>query len=373
MQLPVSAQPHVFEFLRRAHASGRGAHAYLFHGPEGAGKEAVALQWAQTLLCERKSEWACEACKSCRRIRLFDHPDVHFIFPRNASASEEERREVLNSIAQNPFFRNRPWENPQILIGDIRDIKQKLSMTSYEGRGTAIIIAEAEKMRDEPANALLKILEEPPEKTYFILTTPAMEMVMPTIVSRCHPLRFANVGTAEIKNILTAQAGVEPARAEFVAALADGSLRRAFAMLETAMDDMRRQAVDLLRTAFKAGRPADQAEFVETLVKEKDRTELRQILEFCLLWIRDGMILHASREQPEAAPATEGPLRTIVNADMRDSLMALVTNLPDLDYAGVIGELEFAIHCLDRYVQPWLVLMVMLQKIRALARLRRQT
>lgn len=364
MQLPNSAQPYIFEFLRRAHHAGRRAHAYLFHGPVGSGKVAVAVQLAQTILCERGTEWACGECKSCKRIAHFDHPDFYFIFPRTASATEDERREVLNSVAQNPFCRNRPWENPQLLIGDIRDLKQKLSMTSYEGRGVVIIIVEAEKMRDEPANALLKILEEPPEKTYFILTTSAIDAIVPTIVSRCHPLRFSVIKTSDVKDILATQAGVEPARAEFVAALANGSLRRAFELLESDKDELRRQAVDLLRAAFKASRPADQAEFIEKLVKEKDRGELRQMLEFCLLWIRDGMILHASKEQTESAPA-------IVNADMRESLTALVTNLPDLDYSGVIDELEFAIECLDRYVQPWLVLMVMLQKIRTHARLRR--
>lgn len=364
MHLPIGAQPYVFEFLRRAHMSGRRAHAYLFHGPEGAGKEAAALQFAQTILCERAGERACGDCKSCRRIAHFDHPDFYFIFPRTASATEDERREVLNSVAQNPFFRNRPWENPQLLIGDIRDLKQKLSMTSYEGRGVVIAIVEAEKMRAEPANALLKILEEPPEKTYFILTTAAIDGILPTIVSRCHPLRFSAIKTNDIKDILATQAGVKPARAEFVAALANGSLRRAFQLLESDKDELRRQAVDLLRAAFKASRPADQVEFIEKLVKERDRSELRQVLEFCLLWIRDGMILHANKERVEPAPA-------IVNADMRESLTALVTNLPDLDYSGVIEELEFAIECLDRYVQPWLVLMVMLQKIRAHARLRR--
>lgn len=364
MHLPSGAQPHVFEFLQRAHHSGRRAHAYLFHGPEGSGKEATALHLAQTILCERGGEWACDACKSCRRIKLFDHPDVYFIFPRTAAAPEDERREVLTSVSRNPFFRSRPWENPQLLIGDIRDLKQKLSLTSYEGRGVVIIIAEAEKMRDEAANALLKILEEPPEKTYFMLTTSTIEGILPTIVSRCHPLRFSLVKAGEIKNILSVQAGVEAARAEFIAALANGSLRRAFELLEGDKEELRRQAVDLLRTAFKASRPADQAEFVDMLVKKRDRRELRLMLEFCLLWIRDGMILHAHKDGFEGAPA-------IVNTDMRESLVALVTNLPDLDFAGVVQELEFAIECLDRYVQPWLVLMVMLQKVRAQARLRR--
>jgi DNA polymerase-3 subunit delta' len=367
MHLPPTAQPHVFEFLRRAHASGRKAHAYLFHGPEGAGKEAMALQWAQTLLCERQGEWACEACRSCRRIKHFDHPDVYFIFPRVASATEEEQREVLVSMSENPFLRSRPWENPQILIGDIRAIKQKLSMTSYEGRGVVIIIAEAEKMRDEPANALLKILEEPPPHTYFVLATATIESVVPTIVSRCHPLRFSTIRADETKNILTTQAGVDPARAEFIAALANGNLRRACALLDAATDDLRKQAVELLRTAFRAARPADQTDFVEALVKERDRRELRHILEFCLVWIRDGMILHAHRSRPAGVE----PAEAIVNADMRDSLEALVTNLPEIDYGGVIAELEFAIDCLDRYVQPWLVLMVMLQKVRAHARFRR--
>lgn len=364
MQLPLTAQPQVFEFLRRAHRNDRVAHAYLFHGPEGSGKEAMALQWAQTRLCERRGEWACGDCNSCRRIRRLNHPDVQFIFPRTAAASEEERREVLDSMAHNPFFRSRPWENPQILIGDIRDIKRVLSMTSYEGRGAAIIIAETERMRDEAANALLKILEEPPANTYFMLTTSAREAVAPTIVSRCHLLRFSVMRPQEIKDILVAQCGVEAGRAELLAALADGSLRRACAMLEASVEALRQQAVQLLRMAFKTGRPAEQVEFVETLVRENDRYQLRQIMEFCLLWIRDGMVLQARTNRPEEGPA-------IVNSDMRELLAALVNNLPHLDYAGVIGEVEFAIDCLDRYVQPWLVLMVLLHKVRAHARLGR--
>ena len=361
MYLPFSAQPHAFEFLRRAHVAGRAAHAYVFHGPEGAGKEAAALQWAQARLCERPGEWGCGECKTCRRIRRFDHPDVHFVFPRTASATEEERREVLDSLAQNPFCRIRPWENPQILIGDIRDLKHKLSMTSYEGRGVVIVLAEAEKMRDEPANALLKILEEPPPGTCFVLTTSTLDAVIPTIVSRCQPLRFAPIPSAEIKGLLTAQGGMDEARADFAARLSGGNLQRAFAMLESSADELRQLAVELLRNAFKAGRPAEQSEFVETLTAQRDRRELRQILEFCLLWMRDGMLLHACDEATAATPA-------IVNADRGEALRAMVTNLPGLDYAGVIDELEFAIECLDSYVQPWLVLMVVLQKVRAYAR-----
>lgn len=363
MHLPGTAQPQVFEFLRRARRDGRVAHAYLFHGPEGCGKEALALQWVQTLLCERGGEWACGECHCCRRVMRFDHPDVQFIFPRTVSATEEERREVLESAALNPFFRSRPWENPQILIGDIRGIKRVLSMTSYEGRGAAVIIAEAEKMRDEAANALLKILEEPPANTYFVLTTAAREALLTTIVSRCHPLRFSAIRPQEISDILHLQCGVEVARAELLAALAGGNLRRACASIAATVDASRQQAVELLRMAFKSGRPAEQVEYVEALVNENDRRELRQILEFCLLWIRDGMVLQARAGRPEGAPP-------IVNDDMRESLTALVTNLPHLDYAGIINELEFAIDCLDRYVQPWLVLMVLLHKVRAHARFR---
>jgi DNA polymerase-3 subunit delta' len=182
--ISIIAQVSAKEFLQRARQNERVAHAYLFHGPQGTGKEALALLAAQSFFCETRRQQlvqpatislfdapatklvapandspdlACGVCSACRRVAEVSHSDVRVIFPRAASASEDERTEVLRSLAANPYRRLRPWENPAILIDDVRVFKRDLGMTSYEGHGVAVLILEADRMKVEVVNALLKI------------------------------------------------------------------------------------------------------------------------------------------------------------------------------------------------------------------------
>jgi DNA polymerase-3 subunit delta' len=386
--ISIIAQENAKEFLRRARQNERIAHAYLFHGPNGAGKEALALLAAQSFFCEKlrpqpvqppatislfdepapprahqereNVAWACGSCSACRRVAEMQHPDVRVIFPRAASASEDERAEVLRSLAANPYRRLRPWENPTILIDDVRGLKRDLGMTSYEGHGVAALILEADRMKAEAANALLKILEEPPPQTLMILTATSLDGMLPTIVSRCQPVRLLILAAEQIAAALQEKHNVLPERARFIAKLANGSFRRALELLDDDVDVRRQQAVEFLRMAFRFNKPVEQMDFLNSLVRDSDRRELRQLLEFSMLWIRDGYVLKVMALSPQAAAA-------IINADQERQLTDLIKNLPDFDFPGVIAELEFAIECLDRYVQPWLVLMVLLHRIQQLS------
>jgi DNA polymerase-3 subunit delta' len=383
--ISIFGQESAKEFLRRAQENERVAHAYLFHGPEGTGKEALAVLAAQSFFCEARQaqpappatislfdesaapsanvhasvDLACGVCSACRRVAEMNHPDVRVIFPRAASASEEERAEVLRSLAENPYQRLRPWENPTILIEDIRSLKRDFGMTSYEGHGMVAMILEADRMKAEAANALLKILEEPPPQTLMILTAASLAGMLPTIVSRCQPVRLLILPVEQIAAALQANHSLPAERAQFIATLANGSFRRALGLLDDDVDARRRQAVEFLRMAFRFNKPVEQMDFLNNLVREHDRRGLRQLLEFCTLWIRDGYVLKL------AAPSQEHP--PIINADQERMLADLVKNLPHFDFPGVIAELEFAIECLDRYVQPWLVLMVLLHRIHQLS------
>jgi DNA polymerase-3 subunit delta' len=383
----IIGQSHAKEFLQRAWQHKRVAHAYLLHGPDGTGKCALAIAAAQSFLCERRHhrpeqpttislfdepaiatpapsstpDWACGVCSSCRRIAEMAHPDVRVVFPRPASAAEEERTEVLRSLAANPYLRLRPWENPTILIEDVRGLKRDLSMTSYEGRGLVALILDADRMKAEAANALLKILEEPPPQTLMVLTAAALDGLLPTIISRCQPVRLLTLSREQIAAALQEKNNVPTERAAFLALLANGSYRRALELLEEDVDTRRQQAVDFLRMAFRFGKPVEQMEFLNDLVRENDRRALRQLLEFCLLWIRDGYIMKL------LAPTAQSH-QHIINTDQERQLADLIKNLPDFDFAGVIAEIEFAMACLDRYVQPWLVLMVLLYHIQQLSR-----
>jgi DNA polymerase-3 subunit delta' len=363
--------------LQRAIRNDRLAHAFLLCGPEGAGKEALALAMAQTLLCARRNsapaqtadlfgeagaaarDWACGECSSCKRVGEAAHPDLYVILPRPASATEQDRLEVLQSMAAQPFNRLRPWENPYILIDDIRELKKNFSISSYEGRGAVALIFEAQRLRAESANALLKILEEPPADKYFILTAASEESVLPTIVSRCQPVAVAPLSRPELAEFLQQHHHLPPERADFVAMIANGNLRRAVELLGEEIETMRQQAVEYLRMAFKFNKPIEQVEFLNRLTHDYDRRELQQLLQFCLLWIRDAYVLKASQAAAE---------QNLVNADFRNALLELSKNLPHFDFDGVLEEIEYAIHCLERYVQPWLVLMVLLQRIQHLAR-----
>ncbi|MDZ7266825.1 MAG: DNA polymerase III subunit delta' [candidate division KSB1 bacterium] len=370
--IPFLNASHAVEVLRRARQHQRLAHAYLLHGPEGAGKEALALYLAQGFLCTARSTGAtaalfapaaageplaCGQCSACRRIAEMTHPDLHLIFPRAGSATEKEMLEVLQSFAAQPWYRSRPWENSFILIDDIRELKRKLAITSYEGTGAVVLLLEAHRLKAESANALLKILEEPPPNTYFLLTAVSVEGLLPTILSRCQPLAVPPVAQQEMIDFLVRRYGVAAERAALVAAMAGGNLREALALLGDDLESRRRLAVEFMRAAFKFNKPVEQMDFLSQLTNEHDRQELQQLLRFCLVWVRDACVIKAC-----------GPGQRLVNADLQEALLALVKNLPHFDFAGVIDELEYALDCLERYVQPWLVLMVLLHRINQLAR-----
>lgn len=369
--LKLIQQSRAKEVVQRAIRHGRMAHAYLLHGPEGSGKEAIALALAQTFLCERRGkvdasdlfaapapcDWACGQCSSCKRVAEQTHPDVHIVIPRAASASEAEITEVLRSLATQPLQRIRPWENSFILIDDVRELKRTFSTSSYEGRGSVALLFEAQRLKAESANALLKLLEEPPEEKFFILTANSLESLLPTIISRCQPILVSAPLQNELEEILRTQHGVEAERAKFVASLANGNVRYALALLEEDLENRRKLAVEYLRMAFKFNKPVEQVEFLNQLVQENDRGALQQLLQFCASWLRDAYVLKcSSAEQP------------IVNTDFRAALLELNKNLPQFDFDRVLEEVEYAITCLERYVQPWLVLMVLLQRIRQLSR-----
>lgn len=146
---------------------GRLAHAYLFIGPRGSGKQAMALTLAQAVNCEKLDADACGRCDSCRKIQAKNHPDVQWIQPESKSR--------------------------RITIDQIRDFIRAVNLKAGEARIKVGIIVDADRMDDSPANAFLKTLEEPPANTIIILLTAEPQRLLPTILSRCLKLAFGPV------------------------------------------------------------------------------------------------------------------------------------------------------------------------------------
>jgi len=250
----VLGQHQAMQLLRTALRSGHLAHAYLFSGIEGIGKCTAAVAFAKALNCLTHADDFCDNCVSCRKTEKQLHPDFFFVEP----------------------------EKNIIKIEQVRDIQKKIIFKPMEGRKKVVIIDQAEKLNLHAANCLLKTLEEPPDDTVLILVAGTATPLLPTILSRCQSIRFAPLGAAAISSFLERRGSSgDPG---FIAALAQGSIKRALVLLETEFLSRRRELIQLL-VAGSAG----SCEALLHLAKAatEDQQELPQILEFLQTWYRD--------------------------------------------------------------------------------------
>ncbi len=219
-------------------------HALLFAGKEGCGNLPAALAFAQHLFCTSKNEaGACGECSSCGKVSKLIHPDLHLVFPiaksKDVKSSDNLIREFREIVLQNPYLTLNDWFNelnvenkqPIIPVEEANDILRKLSYTSYEGSYKMMVIWQPEKMNTEAANKLLKILEEPPEKTIFILVSNNPEKLLSTILSRVQQIPFYNNSEEEITAALIEQFNVNLDVAKQTAMLANGSYSEAISLL----------------------------------------------------------------------------------------------------------------------------------------------
>lgn len=188
--------------------AGRVPHAILFHEDEGGGAFPLALAFLQHLYCSsRTASDSCGGCPSCNRISKLIHPDVHFIFPTASKMVSLDYIDKFRALVQeNPGFTSSELldalgldsKNSVIAVSEAKSLLEKLSLSALEGGYRSVVIYLPEKMNQEAANRLLKMIEEPPLKTQFVLITHSPEKVIPTIISRCQRIRVAPEGAARL-------------------------------------------------------------------------------------------------------------------------------------------------------------------------------
>ena len=219
-------------------------HAILFSGKEGSGNLATAFAFAQHLFCSQKTgTGACGTCISCNKVAKLIHPDVHLVVPiaksKDVKKTDDVLKEFRELFLQNPYITLNEWFNEQsaenkqpiIPVEEAADILKKLSYTSYEGLYKLMIIWQPEKMNTEAANKLLKILEEPPEQTIFILVTNNPEQLLATIISRVQTIPFYNISETEITQALIQNFNINTDVAQQTAILANGNYGEALNLL----------------------------------------------------------------------------------------------------------------------------------------------
>ena len=328
----VLGQERAKQVLRRAIRANRIPHALLLTGPDGAGKAALALALARAVNCVQRGEEPCDVCPACHRVRALTHPDVHVLFPARRSRREtedvdpEDERKFLAALAQDPYRYPAVGPSETLLLDRIRRLEKDLTRGLYEGRCRVAILLEAERMRQETANALLKTLEEPLPDTLLILVTSRPSALLPTILSRCQQLRLRPLSGAEVREALRRDAGPE-GRLALVSGLCQGNLRRAHSLMGQDVEDLRDQAYHFLKDGV-FGADTALIPFVERWSAGGDRKALDGLFEMVVTWLRDIVLFQ------------EGAPDRILHADRRQDLERLAASVSTEAVSRTLSEIE---------------------------------
>jgi DNA polymerase-3 subunit delta' len=354
----IIGQERIKNLLRTAIERERVAHAYLFHGQEGVGMDAMAIECARVLNCKQGGVDACGSCASCKLFDNLQHPNLRLIFALPRGKSERSDASPLDALtdsdmkviqgqvrqkAANPYHRIQIPKANEIRINSIRELRREASLSAFAEGWKVFLLLEADRMNDEASNALLKTLEEPTPKTVVILTTSKRERLLPTILSRCQAVRFDSLSSEEIRDALVARHSARQEDAELVAVLANGSFTQALDLLDADIRESRDTVVQFVRHAL-GNHPTKLFEQVEELVAEFDRAKMERWLSLMLVWFRDAGAL---RERKQTG---------IVNIDQLESLQSFVANFPAADHSRVISSVERAIALVGKNVYLPLVL-----------------
>lgn len=205
----VKGYEHICAALKGMVDSSRIPHAIMLHQEDGGAAMEVALAFLQYLYCKNRGEDSCGTCPSCNKIAKLIHPDVHFVFPVNTANCLEYIKEWRELVLSNPrFTENELSEALQIegksaliKVEQAKNLIEVLSLSALEKGYRSVLIYLPEKLNISAANSLLKLIEEPPALTQFILITHNPEQVLPTIASRCQTIRLVPQGGRNTTNI----------------------------------------------------------------------------------------------------------------------------------------------------------------------------
>lgn len=237
----VYGQLRLKESLIKAVNGNRLPHALLFHGPQGCGKLAMALALAQYVNCPHRTEVdSCGECPSCIQMQKLVHPDLHFAFPitrsKESITCDNYLAQWRERVLQSPYFDLGQWEQcisqdkkqSMIYANESDEIIKKLSVKSYQSEYKIMVIWLPERMmNDVCANKLLKIIEEPPSKTLFILVSDEAEKLLPTITSRTQRFFVPPLLESDLSDALSKESGIAPDELAYLSHVSNGSLTKA--------------------------------------------------------------------------------------------------------------------------------------------------
>ena len=319
----IIAQHEIKERFTRSVNEGRIPHAQLLHGIEGIGKLSLAIAYAQYICCtNRKKNDSCGVCPSCVKFNKLAHPDLHFVFPiikptgKTSVICDDFINEFREIILEKTYFSIDNWytkisgdaKQGMIYTNESEEIVQKLSLKTYESEYKVMIVWLPEKMHTTAANKLLKILEEPYEKTVFLLVSNSPDEIITTILSRTQQISIPKLKDEEIIQALLADETrkITEKEAQDAARIANGSYLKAENILEGENENKLNfdRFVSIMRLAWQVGNRKDHASLKtlrlwadEMAASSVGRERQKKFLNYAQRMVRENFILNL--QQPE--------------------------------------------------------------------------
>ena len=310
----IVGQSRVIEQLKRCVDENRLAHALLFTGAAGSGKLAIAVALARYLLCGSRSADACNSCPACVKMDKLIHSDLHFVFPvkkkKNSPSdtppvSDDYIAEWRELLISNPYFSYDNWlqkldvenQQPMIYERESGEILHKLSMQSREGGWKIVIIWLPEKMKEAGSNKLLKIIEEPPKDTLFILVSEQPDLILPTILSRTQRIEIPAISQSEMAAALVERYGLTQADAARIAQQSNGNMEKAEELLS--LDSEKALYLDLFSQLMRVAYARNIREMKRwsEQVAAMGRERQKRLLDYCQRMIRENFIMNFKRSE----------------------------------------------------------------------------
>lgn len=309
----ILGQEHIKSHLTKSANLGRIPHAQLFVGPEGSGTLAMAIAYAQYIICSNQNAENSGSNEACNlKFNKISHPDLHFIYPTVSTEDVKTKPKSIDFItewrqflSENLYGSLFDWyqilgvknKQGEIRVDDAQEILKSLALKSYEGGYKIMIIWMADKLNTAASNKLLKLLEEPTDKTVFILISENEEDIIQTIRSRCQVLHFNGLPEKIIADALVSRENIESKTAVKIAHQAQGNYNKALQLLQPDSESVffEKWFVDWVRAAFRA---KGNAAAIQDLIQWSEqiaglgRETQKKFLHFCIDMFRQALLLN---------------------------------------------------------------------------------
>ncbi len=322
MDWQIHAQDWAVNLLQNHAAGDKLRHAYLFTGPEGVGRQTMAIKFAQAINCTLPPEPGgfCGTCRDCRQLQSLTHPDLSLLLP------EEGHKDIL--------------------IDQVRDLQHTLALAPYAGAYRVALLPDFHRATTQAANALLKTLEEPPAKVILLLTAPTPEGLLTTIVSRCEVIRLRPASIASTQDYLVSQRGLAVEKAFLLAHLSGGRVGAAIRLAEDPAALTRRQEHLEALLGLLPGRFYERFKLAESLSKpfDKARQQVGEVLPIWLSFWHDVFL----RASDDSLP--------LINVDIEDQINCVASQISGQKARALVIAHEAALQHLDAYVNVQLLI-----------------